>query len=285
MLKNKKVFITGAGGQLAKEFITRLDKEEINYAATDHSIMDICDFAQSEEIIREARPDILINCAAYNQVDAAEEDEQDEAFRVNAQAVSHLAEICKDNNIFLVHFSSDYIFDGTKNSPYTEEDKPNPANKYGESKLKGEKAVRGQLKDFLIFRLSWVIGGGHQNFLYKLLEWMKEKQNLKIVSNEISVPTFTADIIKIVFMALEKGLKGTYHLTNSGQCSRYELAKYYLGKKGIRNKIRPALASDILLKAKRPAFSCMSNKKISEALNISIPHWQDAVNKYVQAQE
>jgi len=280
MINNKKFLITGANGQLAQAFISSLTKQEMNYLAPPENQLDITNADQVRAVIDEYQPDILLNCAAYNFVDKAE-DEPEAAFKVNSEAVSILALACEESNTFLVHFSTDYVFDGKKNDLYTEEDQPNPINIYGLSKLRGEEVVRGQLEHFLIFRLSWVFGAGRQNFLYKLLQWAEGKESLQVVSDEISVSTFTEDVVNVVLLALEKGLKGTYHLTNSGQCSRYEWAKYYFDKKGIDTKIRPVSSDHFITKAKRPLNSPMSNKKICDALGISIPTWQDAVNRYV----
>lgn len=283
MAKNKKFFITGGGGQLAKEFIRSLDGRGLDYFAPRKNELDITDFDKVRAAVDDCRPDVLINCAAYNHVDSAEE-HPERAFSVNSGAVRHLAAVCKKENIFLVHFSSDYVFDGEKNEPYTEEDRPNPLNVYGRSKLEGEEAVRETLENFLIFRLSWVFGNGDQNFLYRLSRRIEGKESLEVASDEVSVPTFTEDVVKAVLPAPEKGLTGTYHLVNGGRCSRYEWAKYYCQRKEIGTEIRPVPSDHFAAKAKRPRFSCMSNGKICAALNISMPSWQDAVDRIVRRQ-
>lgn len=277
MVKNKKFLITGANGQLAKEFISFLKQKGANYVALTKDQLDITDFESSKKVISEEKPDILLNCAAYNLVDQAE-DEPEKAFKINSEAVSNLAAICKRHNIFLVHFSSDYVFDGKKSEPYTEEDTVNPLNVYGKSKLEGEEGIRKELEDFLIFRLSWVFGHGRQNFLYKLSQWAQNKKSLEIVDNEISIPTYTRDIVKVVLSVLKKGLKGTYHLTNGGKCSRYEWAKYYFKKKGINIEICPVASGHFPVKAERPLYACMSHGHICNELDISIPTWQEAVD-------
>jgi len=278
MVKDKKFFITGANGQLAMEFTSSMVQRGLNYTVFSKDQLDITDFKKTEKIISEEKPDILLNCAAYNLVDKAE-DEPAKAFKINSEAVSNLAAICKRHNIFLVHFSSDYVFDGRKGDLYTEDDQPNPLNVYGQSKLKGEEAICEQLEDYLIFRLSWVFGDGQQNFFYKLLQWAEEKRSLQIVSDEISVPTFTRDVVKFTLKALEEDLRGVYHLTNKGQCSRYECAKYYFRKKGIDTEINSVLSGHFSSKAKRPLFSAMSSAKICKELNIEIPAWQDSIDQ------
>jgi len=278
MIKNKKYFITGANGQLAIEFTSSMAQRGLSYRAFSKDQLDITDFEKAEKVISEEKPDILLNCAAYNLVDKAE-DEPEKAFKINSEAVSNLAALCKRHNIFLVHFSSDYVFDGQKKDFYTEEDEPNPINVYGQSKLQGEEAIRRELKDFLIFRLSWLFGDGQQNFLYKLLQWAEEQKSLQVVSDEISVPTFTQDVVKVALKALEEDLRGIYHLTNKGQCSRYECAKYYFRKKGIDREIHSVSSGHFSSKARRPLFSVMSNAKICKELDIEIPAWQDSIDQ------
>ena len=282
-MNKKKYLITGADGQLARAFIAALHQRHIPFEAKNHHQLDITDFSGLEDYLRARKPDVVLNCAAYNLVDHAEE-EPEKAFRINSEAARNLAVLCKKYNIFLAHFSSDYIFDGKKGEPYTEEDAPHPLSVYGESKLKGEEAVREQSKDFLIFRLSWVFGEGQNNFLYKLTRWAEGKKSIQVVDDEISAPAFTEDVVKVVLLALERGLKGTYHLANSGHCSRYELAKYYFDRIGVSRKIIPVSSVTFQTKAKRPVFSPMSPAKICRRLNISIPTWQDAVERFAITQ-
>jgi dTDP-4-dehydrorhamnose reductase len=281
IMKNNKFLITGSGGQLAKEFQRVLAERGVDYTALPKQELDITQFSKTEEMITRVKPAVLLNCAAYNFVDEAEEKPQD-AFKVNRDAVRNLAVLCKQHNIFLVHFSTDYVFDGKKGDVYTEEDAPHPLNKYGASKLQGEQAVQQEMQEFLIFRLSWVFGLGQKNFLYTILNVQNKRNVLEVVSDEFSIPTFTEDIVDVVLLALEKGLKGVYHLTNSGQCSRYELAKYYLEKKIINGEIHPIPSSSFPSQANRPIFSCMSNKKICNELDIAIPTWKDAVDRFLE---
>jgi len=280
------ILLTGTSGQLAKEFQRILPERGLEFSAPLEEKLDISNFEQVKCAIEEIKPDVIINCAAYNLVDEAEE-EPSLAFKVNSDAVGNLAVLCRRFNIFLVHFSTDYVFDGRKKEFYIEEDLVNPVNKYGESKLKGEELIKKHLNNFLILRLSWVIGEGRRNFLYKLFNWTKQKRILKISCDEVSVPTYVEDVVHTTLLSLKKGLKGLYHLTNSGYCSRYELAKYFVKKMGLDNILLPVPASSFILTgtgkamAKRPLFSAMSNGKISKELNISIPEWEDGVDRFI----
>lgn len=280
MLKSNKYLITGAHGQLAKEFTLTLAKQGLDYMAFAEDRLDISNFEQTEDVIKTVKPNVLINCAAYNLVDQAEE-EPDLAYLINEIAVRHLAVLCKKYGIFLVHFSSDYVFDGRKTMPYSEEDQTNPVNIYGHSKLKGERAVYETLDSYLIFRLSWVFGNGEQNFLHKFEQWAQKRNHLEIVDDEVSVPTYTEDVVQVVLQALENNLTGLYHLTNSGHCSRYGWAKYYAQKKDLHVQLTPVLSDQFPVKAKRPLFTCMSNEQIRSKLNITIPTWENAVDRKV----
>ena len=234
------------------------------------------------DIVRSSRPDVIINCAAYNLVDRAEQ-EQGAAFAVNAEGPRILAEAAQDQGALLVHFGSDYVFDGTKeNGLYREADATNPLNEYGRSKLAGERAVRGILPDrSLVFRLSWVFGEGQQNFIVKLLQWSSTQEFLRVASDEVSVPTWTETVVEATLKALEQGVTGLYHLTNSGYCSRFEWARAVLRQKGIDKFVRPVSMDVFSLPAKRPKFSAMSNHLITDRLNISLPSWEEAVERFL----
>jgi dTDP-4-dehydrorhamnose reductase len=275
----KKFLIIGAGGQLGKEFVRVLSSKGIDFVDLERKDLDITNFEKVYKTLKEIKPSIVINCSAYNQVDLAET-ETSQAFCTNAIGPYNLAIVCKEINAKLIHYSTDYIFDGTKIGFYTEEDQPNPLNEYGKSKLFGELFIQKVLENYLIFRVSWVYGKGAQNFLYKLEEWGKKQEVLKIVIDEFSVPTSTKTIVEVTLKALNAGLSGLYHLTNSGYASRYEWAKEYFKLKGINKLIYPALQTDFNLPAKRPKWSVMSNEKISQDLGITIKEWKEELKSF-----
>ena len=277
-----KILVTGANGQLAGEFQRLLEHYPHEVVALDRDTLDITNDGKVEEVFDVHAPDIVLNCAAYNLVDRAEQD-QESAFRVNALGVKNLAIECRKNGALLVHFSSDYVFDGMKEDFYTEDDMPNPLNTYGESKLSGEIFLKEETDAFLLFRVSWVFGEGQQNFLHKLLEWAKQKKPLKVVSDQISVPTFTRDIAHLTIFAINKGLRGLYHLTNSGYASRYEVARFFLEKAGMDNLVLPVSSDLFPAAAKRPYFSAMSNRNLSRALDVRIPDWRIGVENHVRS--
>lgn len=278
-----KVLITGARGQLAQEFRRALPALGHDLHAPPEESLDISNSRVVRDFCEALRPDLVINCAAYNHVDKAEDD-SDTAYRANAIGPKNLALACREHGALLVHYSTDYVFDGRKEGFYTEYDAPNPINRYGETKLAGDIFVSSEADQFLIFRVSWVFGEGKQNFLYKISEWAGKNPVLKIVGDQISVPTYTEDIVGITMQAVERGLRGVYHLTSSGYCTRYELARYFLEKTGANNLVLPVPSDHFPLPAKRPYFSAMSNEKLAAALGREIPDWKNAVDRYIRKQ-
>ncbi len=277
-----KYLIAGRNGQLARAFIRKLEERALDFKAPDESHLDITDSDSVNRGVDSYKPDVIINCAAYNLVDKAEQ-EREKAFAVNAAGPAYLARAAAKRKAFVVHFSSDYVFDGQKeNGLYSEYDATNPLNEYGWSKLKGESAVRKENDNSLVFRLSWVFGEGKQNFIHKLLEWTKKSEYLKIACDEFSVPTYTNTVADITLKALEQGVTGLYHLTNSGFCSRYEWAQAVFRDLGINKFIRPVTSDIFNFLARRPKFSAMSNENLSRLLDIRIPSWEEGVRSFIR---
>jgi dTDP-4-dehydrorhamnose reductase len=216
-------------------------------------------------------------------VDAAET-ERERAFRVNADGPRNLAEAARTHGARLVHYSSDYVFDGKKQDGlYQEGDATAPLNEYGRSKRAGEQAVREVLEDrALVFRLSWVFGSGRQNFVHKFLERAKQQALLEATCDEFSVPTWTGTVAEATFAALEQGMSGLYHLTSTGYCSRFEWARLILRVRGEERFIRPVTMDAFGLPARRPRFSAMSNGAIAKALGITIATWEETVEAFVK---
>ncbi|MGB4644278.1 MAG: dTDP-4-dehydrorhamnose reductase [Dictyoglomaceae bacterium] len=276
-----RILITGAKGQLGSEFVKRFEKEDKDFLALGHTELDITDLKRVLEVFEEYKPDVVINCSAYNLVDKAEE-ERVNAIKVNAIGPKNLAFACEKHNSSLVHFSSDYVFDGKKEGLYVEDDIPNPLNVYGESKLLGEEFIKEETKRFLILRTSWVYGEGKQNFIYKLLSWAKEKEYIKVACDEFSVPTYTGRIVEITLQSIKNGLSGIFHLTNSGYTSRFEWAKVIFKSLNIKKFIYPTYMDEFNSPAKRPRFSAMSNEKIKKILDVEIPDWEKELVRYLK---
>ena len=278
-----KYLILGANGQLGSEFIKTLDREGKDYIGVGHGMCDVASLSQVIEVFDKFRPQITINCTAYNLVDRAEQ-EYHKSYETNALGVKNLAYLCKKYGSYLITYSTDYVFDGTKEGGlYTEEDVPCPINEYGKSKLTGERWLIDEgINDYLILRTSWVYGQGRQNFIYKLFTWARTNKYLKISYDEISVPTSTNTIVDITLKAIDRGLIGIYHLTNSGYGSRYEWAKEVLKILGSKIFIYPVSKDTFNLAAKRPGFSAMSNEKIIMDLNVDIPKWEEELANFMR---
>ena len=266
-----RYLITGANGQLAREFIKRLDGKQL-YCFTKEKL-DISKENELKQAIDYVKPDIVLNCAAYNNVDLAES-ESDKAFQINSTAIKNIALFSYKYKTKIIHFSTDYVFDGNKTETYTEDDNPNPINKYGKSKLEGEQNLIKNYENYLIFRVSWVYGDGKQNFIFKLINWAKNS-NLMVSIDEVSVPNSTSFIVDIVLRAISSDLKGLWHLVSLGYTSRYEWACKIFEILKINIKIEKAKQIDFNLPAKRPSFSAMDSKNIVKTLGVEIKRWDD----------
>jgi dTDP-4-dehydrorhamnose reductase len=279
-----KFVITGANGQLGRAFSKELNRQGSPFWAADRAACNIANSREVEQMLDAHRPSVLINCAAFKLVDDAESDRM-AAFEVNTDAVKILAHACNRRGIKFVHYSSDYVFDGKKAAPYTEEDPVHPLNVYGLSKYEGETALRAITDDHLIFRTSWVYGADGQNFLSKVSQWGQKSKEVKVSVDEVSVPTYVDDIVGVTLKALEKGIRGLYHLTSGGYVSRYEWARAFVKAEGLATGLIPMPMSYFQLKAVRPHFSAMSNQKISKELGIQVPSWQEGLEKYIQSRK
>lgn len=277
-----RYLITGKNGQLAQAFMKRFEKQGIDYRAPEEPELDITSEQAVSQAVAAWNPGVIINCAAYNLVDKAELDPKT-AFAVNETGPRHLAAAAAGKKALIVHFGSDYVFDGMKESGlYVESDAVHPLNEYGKSKLAGEEIVMRTSARHLVFRLSWVFGAGTQNFIHKLRSWAHNNEYLKIACDEFSVPTSTETVVDTALRAIDQDLTGRYHLTNSGYCSRYEWAKFTLASLGIRKFIRPVPMDSFALPARRPHFSAMNNRAVITATGVPIPAWEDAVGSFLR---
>lgn len=276
-------FITGAKGQLGSEFVRLFEKNGWDHIAADHSSLDITDGDAVLKAVMPCRPGLIINCAAYNLVDKAES-EPGAAWDVNAEGVRNLAFAARQLESKLVHFGTDYVFDGEKRAPYVEADAVNPLNEYGRSKLKGEDYAL-DCPGSLVLRVSWLYGKGGRNFITKLLSWAESPAPLRVADDEVSVPMFTGDVATAVMAALREGLTGRWHLSGGEPCSRYEWAGAALRARGIKKELLPAKMADFNLPARRPGYSAMSNAALCGQLGVKPPHWRESLEKFMAESE
>jgi dTDP-4-dehydrorhamnose reductase len=279
-----KFFITGGGGQLALAFQRLLKEENLPFAVYSRQELDITDITRVRKRMQEEKPDVVINCAAWNDLDSAEQNWRG-AYMVNAIGPRNLAIAAEELGIPLVTFSSDYVFNGKSVRSWTIADKPDPINVYGQTKLLGEEFVKDHIRRFLIVRVSWVFGPEgreESNFLKKVLRWSREKDELKIVSDQISSPTYAPDLAERVMELLTLRAWGTYHLSCSGRCSRYEWASFALKEIGWKKNIVQAQSNEFRTLAQRPAMSSLDSFPLEE-FGIFMPRWEDSTLRFLKA--
>ncbi|MEE9543562.1 MAG: dTDP-4-dehydrorhamnose reductase [Thermodesulfobacteriota bacterium] len=289
-----KVLITGAGGQLGAELVRLLDGEDIDTLALKRSELDITDSEAVMSAIENAAPDVVINSAAYTAVDKAETDAE-RAFAVNAQGTANLAGAASKAGALIIHISTDFVFDGKKTTPYIETDETGPKGVYASSKLKGEDEVKRLTKDYIIVRSSWIYGAKPQdrNFVKTILRLAGEREELRIVSDQIGSPTWTRDLAQAVLAfvkAKEAGSikSGIYHFANEGEASWFELASAAiegarrLGMELKCEKVVPISTGEYPTAAPRPAYSVLDTAKIKREMNIEIPNWRSSLNSMLE---
>jgi dTDP-4-dehydrorhamnose reductase len=282
--KNKKILITGAKGILGSALCLILN-DFYDVIAMDKKECDVSDKKQVEKAINNLPIDAVVHCAGYTNVDEAENNAQT-AFLVNTQGPQNVLGSLKSKECLFIYISTDYVFDGQKKEAYTEDDKANPLNVYGKSKLKGESLVK-EFKRHLILRTSWLFGGGGINFVNTILNLAKEKKTINVVNDQVGSPTYTLDLSKAIKTLLDiyfkKGIAyGIYNVTNSGKCTWYEFAQYIAKTAGLKIELKPVSSIDLGRKAKRPGNSLLSNKKFYSLTGFYLPSWQEAVGHYLK---
>jgi dTDP-4-dehydrorhamnose reductase len=277
----KMILLTGANGQLGTDFKRIFDKIGVKYIATDYQELDITDKNAIEDFVKNKEIEIIINCAAYNNVDKAEE-EKDKAYALNCSAPQNLAKIAKQIEAIFVTYSTDFVFDGEKDTPYTEEDNTHPLSTYGMSKLDGEKVVLDTYNKSFVIRTSWVFGIGNNNFNTQVINWSKNRDELNIVDDQVSVPTYSYDLAEFSWELIKTKKYGLYHLSNSGVCSKYDQAKYVLDKIGWNGKLGRAKTADFNLPAKRAKYSKLDSTKAEKIIGKTMPTWQNAIDRYLE---
>jgi dTDP-4-dehydrorhamnose reductase len=282
-----KILLLGNTGQLGSE-LSELLTQLGDLTALDYPQIDLADEDELRALLHETLPDVIVNATAYTAVDEAER-EVELAEAINARGVRLLAEYARKKDVLLIHYSTDYVFDGEKGSPYIESDTPNPLSIYGRSKLHGEEAIVAEDGNYLIFRTSWVYSLRNQSgFVQKALAWSRQHETLNIVDDQISNPTWAKMLAETTVQILAKGIdyakerKGLYHLAGSEYCSRLNWAKEILAldpKKDEQKtrEILPAKSADFPTPAQRPTFSALNVELFQETFEIEIPSWQESL--------
>ena len=275
-----RVLITGANGQLGNE-MRRLGAVSPNeYLFTDVAELDITDKAAVAEFVKSNNVEIIVNCAAYTNVDKAEDDEAT-AELINATAVRNLAEAVKAVDGTLFHVSTDYVFGSEGNTPRTEDMPTNPLGVYGKTKLHGEQAIAEVGAKAIIIRTAWLYSEFGNNFLKTMLRLTAEKESLNVVFDQVGSPTYAGDLALAIFSIIEGGVyagnEGVYHFSNEGVCSWYDFATEIAAAAGHECVVMPCHSNEFPSKVTRPPFSVLDKTKIKTTFGIEIPHWRDSM--------
>ena len=275
------ILVTGSNGQLGHDVIKLLENSEHRVYGYDRKQMDITDEKAVFREVTKIKPDVIVHCAAYTNVDGAEKD-QDGTYAVNTLGTKYLAMAAKEVDAKMVYVSTDYVFDGEAKEPYEVDSPTNPIGVYGKTKLGGEKAVKEILDKYYIVRTAWVFGKNGKNFVKTMLRLGKERGEIGVVADQYGSPTYTIDLAKFIIELIQTDKYGLYHATNSGTCSWYEFAVEIFKQAGLNVKVNPLTTEQYPTPAKRPKFSVLSKKKIAEEGFTPLQHWQDALNTYLK---
>jgi dTDP-4-dehydrorhamnose reductase len=289
MQSRKRVLVTGCKGQLATDLLRILD-HSYELAGADHGDLDITDARKVRDYLEALRPQIVLHTAALTKVDYCEKN-PDQAFVVNAEGTKNVAQACNRVSAHMLYFSTDYVFDGTKNAPYTEEDTPNPLSVYGRSKFAGETFASELLKDLCIVRVSWLYGGSGENFVAKLVESGRDQlavaasggevTPLRVVADRYGCPTWTEDVARQVRLVLENNMTGVVHAAAHGRVSRFDEARRIFGVLDMDVDLRPCSSDEYTEEAVRPASSVLDNARLRQAgLDIMRP-WEAALEEFL----
>ncbi|WP_405305329.1 dTDP-4-dehydrorhamnose reductase [Methanobrevibacter sp.] len=275
-----KILITGSDGMLGHDLIEVL-KDNHELILTNSKSLDITDRNHVMDFIFENKPDIVINSAAYTNVDGCEEN-QETAFNVNGEGVRNLALGCRNIDCPLVHISTDYVFNGESTVPWVEDDEVGPISVYGKSKLKGEEAILEILDEFFIIRTAWLYGINGGNFPKTMLELAENHSEITVVYDEVGSPTYTLDLAKAISQLIETDYYGIYHITNSGSCSWCEFARYIFETAQKDVKVIPVTASEFARPAPRPHYSVLANKRWMDKGFKPLRNYKYAVKEYIE---
>lgn len=275
-----KVLVTGVKGQLGFDVCNELTKRNIENKGIDKEDCDITDEQAVLSYIKNYAPDVVVHCAAYTAVDRAEDDKEI-CCNVNVKGTEYIARACKEIDAKMVYISTDYVFEGKGDTAYEVDDKAAPDNTYGLTKYQGEEAVRKILNKYFIIRISWVFGINGNNFINTMMKLGESRSELNVVADQIGSPTFTYDLAPLICDMIATDKYGIYHATNEGYCSWAEFAEYIFSVTGQKVLVHHIKSEEYPTKASRPKNSRLSKASLDNAGFKRLPHWQDAVKRYI----
>lgn len=274
------ILVTGALGMLGQDVVAEFQSRKCTVVAKDHQSLDITNLEQVNQSIGDYKPAIVINCAAYTNVDKAEFEAQ-QAYLINGLGPRNLALACKKIGAALVQISTDYVFDGRQKHPYGVYDLTNPLNIYGKSKLWGERAVRDILKSVYFVRTSWLFGCGGRNFVETIIELGEKDKSIQVVDDQFGCPTFTEDLARAVADLVQTDCYGIYHITNQNQTNWFKFAETIFQKCNVQNEIVSCPTKEMDRPAKRPCFSLLDPFPMQETIGYLLPDWDEALSRYL----
>lgn len=299
-----KFFVTGVGGQLGHDVMNEIASRGFDGVGSDiapvysgvadgtavtsmpYVQLDITDSEAVASVLAEVKPDVVVHCAAWTAVDAAEDEEnKDKVFSINAKGTENIAKVCKELDCKMIYISTDYVFDGQGERPWEPDDKNYaPLNVYGESKLQGEQAVSSILEKYFIVRIAWVFGLNGKNFIKTMINVGKTHDEVRVVNDQIGTPTYTYDLSRLLVDMAETDKYGYYHATNEGgYISWYDFCVEFYKQYGLETRVTPVTTAEYgLSKAARPFNSRLDKSKLVEAGFTPLPTWQDAVSRYLK---
>jgi dTDP-4-dehydrorhamnose reductase len=293
-----KILLLGHKGMLGSDLLLKLS-QDFEVIGMDKEEIDIVSADECRKAIKETSPDIVINAAAYTNVDGCET-AKDECFAVNAEAVKNIADACRNKKIKIIHFSTDYVFDGTARQPYKEDHQCNPINTYGASKMAGERYLRSLSDNYILIRTSWLYGIKGKNFVQAILTKANAKNfiddtmakakakadnptTLSVVDDQVGSPTYTIDLAAALDLLIEKNAQGIFHVTNRGSCSWHQFAVKILQESGFdKIEVIPIKSDQLQRPAKRPAYSVLSTQKFIQMTGKIMQPWQLALQDYLE---
>lgn len=280
-MANERILVIGARGMLGHDVLAVFADKYI-VTGVDVAEVDITKADSVARLVEDIRPAAVVNCAAYTNVDACESDEKT-AYAVNAEGIVNIGRACKTVGALVVHYSTDYVFDGKSSVPYREDDPTGPLGAYGRTKLAGEMGLRDIGVDHLILRTSWLFGKNGKNFVVTIQKAGREKKELRVVNDQTGSPTYAVDLARATRTLIEHQARGTFHVTNSGVCTWYDFAAEIIRLSNIDARVLPMSSQELNRPAPRPAYSVMSGEKLRSVVGNSLPLWQSALSVFLNS--
>lgn len=281
-----KFLVTGSTGQLGQEWIHFLDRKNLIFQAYSSNDLDITDQNKVKEVLESVRPDVVINCAAYTDVDGAES-ESNKAFLINETGVNNLSDACSSINATLIHYSTDYVFSGKREDRkkyphgYPEEAETDPVNIYGKSKEAGEKVLMKSECSWLLIRVAWLCGRFDSNFVKTMLRLGEEQNRLKVVDDQFGCPSFAFDVVEKTYQLITKGKSGIYHVSCKGKITWADFADEIFRQTGLHTSVERISSDEYSFTANRPKFTLLSNRK-AEKTGFDILHWKLGLERLLE---